>query len=358
MFTFTTPPLSPKMSTNLSHPPKWAKAILSAQTALLSHHIPPSTTIHPAHIPLPNKSSLNLLSLHTPSAPPNTSLLLLHGWGGGLGHYAPLLRHLTPHISSIYLLDLPGMGASTRTPHPVSLPRETALDYFLFPLQAAYAHLTAHHEAFRNSTTRHLVAHSLGAYLAVEWLLDSSPAFDTVVLASPVGLPPRPPPSPSSLAGRTIRALWARGFTPQDALRVLPRGVARRFCGRYVERCYAKMDDAEERLFVEYVLAISRGQKGGEGAAATLLDPGAWAKRELVGRFDGVRGRIGFVYGAEDWMDWRWGQKAAREVSDGAGVWRVPKAGHNVFVDNPGAFAEVCLEVWEKSVADGTKLAE
>ena len=78
-----------------------------------------------------------------------------------------------------------------------------------------------------------------------------------------------------------------------------------------------------------------------------LLAPGAWARQPLLPALAGLRMPVSFVYGENDWMDWRAGEAAVRHARTTAGVQadlvRVPGAGHYVMIDQPARFHEQVL---------------
>lgn len=271
--------------------------------------------------------------------------MLLHGWGAGLAVFSRSLPYLATRFAALYLVDVPGMGASSREPFPRKATVEDSLNYFLPSLDSLYDALS-HDAVFRNASHRHLGAHSLGAYISVEWLLTKPQnLFDSVVLISPVGVPERPEPTSQrrGLVASSFSALWRSGMTPQTALRVLPQPMARSICRGYISMRYTcSLSDAERELMTEYYLRLSTAPAASERAVTTLLQPGAWAKVPLIKRLSGLRGPVAFVYGDRDWMDWRMGERARQEMKGPTKLFRVRDADHNVFVDNAEGFASAC----------------
>lgn len=252
------------------------------------------------------------------------------------------------------MVDVPGMGASSREPFPRKGSVSESLRYFLPSLDQLYASLSAS-DAFRTASHRHLAAHSLGAYISVEWLLTKEQElFDSVVLVSPVGVPERPEPAKKpGMVMKMFAALWRAGATPQAVLRTIPRPLARRLCRGYISSRYTRdLSDEERELLTEYYLRVSRAPGASERAVNTLLEPGAWAKVPLIKRLPGLGGNVAFVYGDRDWMDWRMGERVRQEMSGPTRLFRVKDADHNVFMDNPVGFAEACVEACA-AVADG-----
>lgn len=328
--------------------PPWVSHILAAQRALFLYHCPDLKFVEhriPVSTNASNEtSSINMVMASQPSTTATGVLVLLHGWGAGLAVFSRTLPHLTSRFKAVYLVDVPGMGASSREPFPRKGTVEDSLSYFLPSLDRLYAALS-HDNIFRSASYRHLGAHSLGAYISVEWLLTKQETlFDSVVLVSPVGVPERPEQSQRrGLVAASFSALWRSGVTPQAALRALPSPLARSMCRGYISTRYtANLSDAETELLTEYYLRVSTAPGASERSMATLLEPGAWAKVPLIKRLGGLEGAVAFVYGDRDWMDWRMGERARQEMSGPTRLFRVRDADHNVFVDNPEGFASAC----------------
>lgn len=377
-FIFVLPPvlelaLSMGADKRLTRSP-WSEPILQAQRALLNMHAKTFTwkeqplTLHNGHVV--NMAIATSTTMTTTAdkvarimtAEQPSVLLLLHGWGAGLGCYARTLPHLVGSFDAVYLLDLPGMAASSRQPFPRHN-RDAGLAYFLDDLDGAFAALLACDATFRHAR-RTLVGHSLGAYIAAEWLLRSAEGqFDRLMLVSPVGIPKRPDKlapmrNPS---WRVIRSLWAAGYTPQDALRVLPARAGRRLCARYIVARYgsaaasaeARLGQAERDVITDYVYGVSVAPGAAEYAISCLLTAGAWAVQPLCERLPLVDVPCAFLYGDHDWMDWRAGDAVRQHMPRATCLYRVANADHNVFIDNPEGFASALLEAMADFDQDG-----
>ena len=292
----------------------------------LLRHAAPGLSHTALTLPLHSRGGhINAIETLNPRAGSDTTLFLLHGWGAGLAMYYRVLPSLP--YATVFSVDLPGMGASSRE----RLPGQycAAVDYFIDALDEAYQHLSAR-RACRGAHV--LAGHSLGGFLAAEWQLRLK-RFDALVLVSPVGVPRRPPDGAKhGLVWRLARRLWGSGVTPQTLVRALGRAPVRSFV-----RARFELPEEDHALVSEYMYVISAAKPGAEKSMNVLLEPGAWAKVPLQGRLDQLEIPVAFLYGEHDWMDWKAGEEARKEI-----VWscleRVPKAGHHVFVDNPKAF--------------------
>lgn len=173
-------------------PPGFRAPVLQSQRAMflaagLSAEAYSERLLHLRHL------GCHINALVTP--PPSEDapvLFAVHGWGAGLATYAFSLLELAKHYA-VYLIDLPGMGASDRCHHWAENRDGTeepdrSIDFFIQHLDACFATLVESDKVFASaSRRRHLLAHSLGAYLSTVWMLRSPQNFATLSLASPVG---------------------------------------------------------------------------------------------------------------------------------------------------------------------------
>lgn len=91
-----------------------------------------------------------------------------------------------------------------------------------------------------------------------------------------------------------------------------------------------------------YHLSIRDGYDGGTNATRCLLLPGAWAKKPLINRVSEFQiARSLFIYGENDWMDYRTAIRM-KELLKGKNqilhVERVSNSTHQLFRQNPKEF--------------------
>jgi pimeloyl-ACP methyl ester carboxylesterase len=106
------------------------------------------------------------------SGPP---LVMLHGFGAGVGFWVCNLKELSEHYT-IYAIDLPGFGRSSRPTFSGKTPDE-AEEYFLQSLESWRK------EVQLNEVT--LLGHSFGAYLAAVYSLKHPGNVHHLILADP-----------------------------------------------------------------------------------------------------------------------------------------------------------------------------
>jgi len=302
------------------------------------------------------------------------TVILLHGFGSGLGFFynnVDLLMN-DPDVHQILAVDWLGMGGSDRPSCRAAPIRfnskcgwcdsdftttQQAVDFFIDPL----------HEWMQehvNHSNKHitLVGHSLGGYLAARYAFkyDTDHKIQKLVLASPVGFPPKPPNTfvgaqlPTSL--RVVDALWSRNVTPQQLIRMVGATRGRRNVQRALRARMPQLPESSVGVLADYLYHITVGDPSGEFAMNSLLEP--VASPEVMGVFareplqhimqeqrPGSVSSIKVLYGDQDWMrpnetSARESLKALQKTTDivDADVAIVPRAGHHLYMENPKDF--------------------
>ncbi|KAI8993316.1 hypothetical protein BDB01DRAFT_775883 [Pilobolus umbonatus] len=89
---------------------------------------------------------------------------------------------------------------------------------------------------------------------------------------------------------------------------------------------------------------ISSSSGSGEFALAAVLAPGAYARKPLFHRLAKLTVPTVFIYGDNDWMDYKAAIKAKKFMNVPAKVVRIPESGHHMYIDNPEAFNKAMVE--------------
>jgi cardiolipin-specific phospholipase len=322
--------------------------------------------------------------------PATNALVMLHGYGAGLGFFYKNFEPLSRLAGwKLYALDLLGMGRSSRPPFNVK--GRANVD----ESEAWFVDALEEWRVTRKLDRFTLMGHSLGGYMAVAYALKYPGRLDKLVLVSPVGIPENPyavsdelPPPPSS----TVEAEFAQPppspppeeAPPQPPLRQLPKWATYlwesnvspfslvRLSGPlgpalvsgWTTRRFAHLPPAEAQALHDYSYSLFRQRGSGEYALAHVLAPGAYARRPLLGRIAGVGrqplaagGReagvpVVLMYGSHDWMDVSGGHAAVRKMQEAkdkalegatkeererdrgeAKVVVIDRAGHHVYLD-------------------------
>ncbi|KAI0594401.1 alpha/beta-hydrolase [Biscogniauxia sp. FL1348] len=309
---------------------------------------------------------LNEFSIERVGEPADDTLVMLHGYGAGLGFYYKNFERLSRLAGwKLYALDWLGMGNSTRPPFKINAkdPAEKiteAENWFIDALEEW--------RKIRKIEKFTLLGHSLGGYLAVSYALKYPGHLNKLILASPVGVPEdpyavnaeMPEPSDSTFqeeftvdqeattkdrgnsgllnsrskpAGQTgddapkkrpypswLVWLWDANVSPFSIVR-LTGPLGPRFVSGWTSRRFNHLPDDEKQTLHDYAYSLFRQRGSGEYVLPYLLAPGAHARRPVINRIQGV-GRqvitpatetspavketgfpIIFMYGENDWMD-------------------------------------------------------
>ena len=134
--------------------------------------------------------ALNEFSVERSDEQTDENLVMLHGYGAGLGFFYKNFEGLSRVPGwKIYALDLLGMGRSSRPPFRLkSKDRQSCIteaeDWFIDALEEWRVQ--------KKMDRFTLLGHSLGGYLAVAYALKYPGHLNKLVLASPVGIPEDP----------------------------------------------------------------------------------------------------------------------------------------------------------------------
>jgi len=142
-------------------------------------------------VPLPGKDrALNEFSIERVGEQADDTLVMLHGYGAGLGffykNYEPLTR--IPGWR-LYALDMLGMGNSARPPFKIHAKDQQGK---IKEAEAWFIDALEEWRRARKIERFTLMGHSLGGYLAVSYALKYPGRLNKLILASPAGIPEDP----------------------------------------------------------------------------------------------------------------------------------------------------------------------
>ena len=290
--------------------------------------------------------ALNEFSVERTGEDTEQNLVMLHGYGAGLGFFYKNFEGLSRLPGwKIYALDLLGMGRSSRPPFKIH-----AKDRQASITEAENWFIDALEEwRIQKKIDRFtLLGHSLGGYMAVAYALKYPGHLNKLVLASPVGIPEdpyavnaeMPDPADSALAneiaqdqGETINGsssslsdapklgdnnnflnarskaekagktgdktpprkplpkwltyLWDANISPFSLVRWAgPLGP--RFVSGWTSRRFSHLAPEEAQALHTYAYTLFKQRGSGEYALAYILAPGAFARSPLIRRIAGV----------------------------------------------------------------------
>lgn len=308
-------------------------------------------TWHSRLVPLSGKNrALNEFSIERTGETPDHNLVIIHGYGAGLGFFYKNFEPLSRAPGwQLYALDMLGMGRSSRPPFRLkSKTREQQIseaeDWFIDSLEEW--------RVKRNIDKMTLMGHSMGGYMAVCYALKYPGRINKLILASPVGIPedpyatsaamPDPPestmqneftqdqasetvkttdnnnflnarkkaekeqlaqqkanpnrlpvdgdeesPAPRRPLPKWLTYLWDANISPFSFVRWSgPFGP--RLVSGWTSRRFSHLPAEEALALHDYSYSLFRLRGSGEYALAYILAPGAFARSPLIRRIHGV----------------------------------------------------------------------
>jgi cardiolipin-specific phospholipase len=283
--------------------------------------------------------ALNEFSVDRDGEEVEENLVMLHGYGAGLGFFYKNFEGLSRvRGSKLYALDLLGMGRSSRPPFKVHAKDRNgkiteAENWFIDALEEW--------RVIRKIEKFTLLGHSLGGYMAVAYALKYPGHLNKLILASPVGIPEdpyaveadMPEPSDSTMANEVLQDqedivnhsstkvkgdnnnflnarskaadnkntttaprkplpkwityLWDANISPFSIVRWTgPLGP--RFVSGWTSRRFSHLPPEEAETLHQYAYSLFKQRGSGEYALAYILAPGAFARSPLLRRIQGV----------------------------------------------------------------------
>ena len=280
--------------------------------------------------------ALNEFSVERVGEEPDQNLVMLHGYGAGLGFFYKNFEGLSRAAGwKLYALDLLGMGRSSRPPFKIhAKDREASIkeaeDWFVDSLEEWRKE--------RKLERFTLMGHSLGGYMAACYCLKYPGHVNKLFLVSPVGIPEDPyavnsdlpePTDPTieaemmqdqseSTSGadkgknnfmnarkkteeatangkepprkplpKWLTYLWDANISPFSLVRWSgPLGP--RFVSGWTSRRFSQFSSEEAQALHTYSYTLFKQRGSGEYALAYILAPGAYARSPLIRRIGGV----------------------------------------------------------------------
>lgn len=279
--------------------------------------------------------ALNEFSVERVGEQADQNLVILHGYGAGLGFFYKNFEPLSRAKGwRLYALDLLGMGRSTRPAFKIKAKnRQEAIteaeDWFIDALEEW--------RVKQKIDRLTLMGHSMGGYMAVAYALKYPGHLNKLILVSPVGIPEdpyavnesMPEPSDSTMANeftqdqdeimtpernansnkpainnaatakpqsdpaprrripKIISYLWDANLSPFSIIRWAgPMGP--RLVSNWTSQRFSHLPAPEAAALHDYSYSIFRLRGSGEYALTYILAPGAFARSPLIRRIQGV----------------------------------------------------------------------
>lgn len=284
---------------------------------------------------------INEYSVERTGEPTEETLVMLHGYGAGLGLFYQNFEPITRVQGwRLFALDMLGMGNSSRPAFRIKSkdPQEKIAEAESFFVDAL-----EEWRKIRNIEKFTLLGHSLGGYLAISYALKYPGHLNKLILASPVGIPEDPnavradlpEPSSSTLANEFTQSqeeivqhdsaaevkkaastgslssssaaatqqkprgprrnlpgwftwLWDTGAVSPFSLVRISGPLGPRFVSGWTTRRFNHLPPEESADLHVYAYNLFRQKGSGEFALTYLLAPGAFARSPMINRVDQV----------------------------------------------------------------------
>lgn len=270
-------------------------------------------------------------------------LVLLHGYCGGGAVFYKLLPSLVEKYC-VYLVDLLGMGRSSRPPFYAHTVEETE-QFFVQSVEEFRQEI--HLERFV------LIGHSFGGYVAGCYALAFPECVSHLLLLSPVGVKQKPPEytfEKQLIAAnwkfrafwRTLTFLWLRNITPSSMLRKAGP-FSKKVLKFYTRRRLLALKGLELETVEDYLEQICLLPGSGEYGLIYILEPGAYAHKPLAPRLSAVTVPMAFFYGANDWISPEGALQVSEQTSTPVAIRIIPDSGHQMYLENAeGLLLQLC----------------
>lgn len=275
---------------------------------------------HSSLVKLSGKNrALNEFSIERVGERVDNNLVMLHGYGAGLGffykNFEPLSR--IPHWR-LYALDLLGMGRSSRPNFRIHAKDHAGK---IAEAESWFCDALEEWRIEKKIDRFTLLGHSLGGYMAVAYALKYPGHLNKLILASPVGIPEdpyavnadMPEPGDSIMAAeiaqdqssttsntktpnntpqrrpypKWLTYLWDANISPFSLVRWAgPLGP--RLVSGWTSRRFSQLPSEEAQALHDYAYTLFRQRGSGEYALAYILAPGAFARSPLIRRIGAV----------------------------------------------------------------------
>lgn len=256
---------------------------------------------------------LNEFSVERLGEETDNNLVMLHGYGAGLGFFYKNFEALSrlPHWK-LYALDMLGMGRSSRPNFKIKANDKEAK---VREAESWFIDALEEWRVKKGIDKFTLLGHSLGGYMAVCYALKYPGHLNKLILASPVGIPEdpyavneaMPEPNESTMANEFtqgadaqktklkprkplpgwLTTLWDANVSPFSLVRWTgPMGP--RLVSGWTSRRFSHLPPDESQALHDYSYSLFRQRGSGEYALAYVLAPGAFARSPLIRRIHGV----------------------------------------------------------------------
>jgi len=294
-------------------------------------------------VKLPSGHDINTLVMG--QGPP---LVLIHGWGAGIGIFIANLDHLAQHFT-VYSCDLLGFGRSSRPTFNGTTP-EDGEAFFLDSMSSWFEALSL--------TRVVLVGHSMGAFLSASFAVKWPERVEKLILADPWGVPRRVfnPEWHDSWTYKILAGLVYAIKSPLIFLRAVgPLGPSLFYYLAPDLGIKFKHICPPDHI-ASYVYHSNVQDPSGDLAFNMFTIPGGWASTPLVDRLPKLPTSLPLyvLFGRDSWVDPRpMMELKTMLTAHKIEVLLLPRAGHHVYIDAAEYFNRaVCSAGLSGTMAD------
>ncbi|XP_030629756.1 (Lyso)-N-acylphosphatidylethanolamine lipase isoform X2 [Chanos chanos] len=306
-------------------------------------------------VTLPNQNRIRTLTVtngtaHTINDQARTPLVMVHGFGGGVGLWIHNLDALSCS-RTVHAFDLLGFGRSSR---PLfSTDGTLAEEQFVSSIEQWREVLGLDRMI--------LLGHSLGGYLATSYAIQYPERVSHLILVDPWGFPERPKPQPEasedkgSATKRPTIPRWVKAvasvagyFNPLAIIRAAGPwgpGLVNRFRPDFKRKFEDLFDD---NTMTEYLYHCNAQTPSGEVGFRAMSESLGWAKRPMVQRVHKLPFSmpVTMLYGARSWVDSSTGTIVSQiRGQNTTRVMLIDHASHHVYADRPDEFNKVVQNI-------------
>lgn len=269
----------------------------------------------------------------------NIPIVLLHGFGAGIGFWILNIDALAAE-RPLYAIDLLGYGKSSRAKFSKDA-RE---------IEDQYIESIEKWRQCMQIDKMIILGHSFGGFLSTAYALKYPERIEHLILGDAWGFTPAPDLKQYSLWKRSI--IRASGvISPLWIVRAAgPLGPVILRKGRPdIVQKYENFVEKHDKTIAKYIYHCNTKETTGELAFRHLLDVGAYPKRPMGERMiKGIKDEIPvtIIFGTESWIDSSFGPmiKNGRSVNSYTHIENIESAGHQLFSDNAEAFNRIVLD--------------
>lgn len=307
-------------------------------------------------VTLPNQNRIwtlkvtNKTSRKSTDQASQTPLVMVHGFGGGVGLWIRNLDALS-RSRPVYAFDLLGFGRSSRP----SFPTDPSL---------AEEQFVSSIEQWRQSMGLErmiLLGHSLGGYLATSYTIQYPERVSHLILVDPWGYPERSQQQSQGSGGqgselkRVSPPRWLKAvasvislFNPLAVIRAAgPWGPG--LVNRLRPDFKRKFEDLfEDDTMTQYIYHCNAQSPSGEVGFKAMTESFGWAKRPMVQRVNLLPSSmpVTILYGALSWVDSSTGNTVVQiRGKSPTTIILIEDASHHVYADQPEEFNQTVQSI-------------